>query len=281
MNCLLRSFVRPLVLLTLASCVAAPGQNLLLINPSFEANTAYYSPAWGYPEGTPDALPGWIITLDPNGDGYAGAAADQSPANLEGAHFGYIYSGTGAAGSLETAPEARAAVTAGVAYNLWFLARGDNLWSSASATVSLSWYLNQTNNDTVGDPTNLDLTLPPYISTADSLEPFHLTAVAPPEARCAGVRVTRPANSYVSLICDGFVVTAEPSEMLLAIKKHGSQTLLSWPRSEKYLLEVTSSPDRTNGWSRVDQPTKSIGATNYVELAPSGIARFFRLTTAE
>ncbi len=281
MNSPIQSFLLPIVSLTLTSLIPAPAQNLLLTNPGFEAKTAYYTPAWGYPEGASNALPGWIITLDPGGDGYGGAADNQSPANLEGTNFGYIYSGTGVAGSLETAPEARAAVTAGVPYTLWFLARGDNLGSEAAATVSLIWHLNQNNNDPVGDSTNLDLALPAYVSTGDPLETFHLTAMAPPVTHYAGVRITRPANSYVSVILDDFVIMAEPTEVWLSLKQHGSQTMLSWPRSAKYRLEASSSPARSNGWSRVDQPAKGIGTTNYVELAPTEAARFFRLTTAE
>jgi hypothetical protein len=102
-----------LILAALPLLPSARAQNLLTNNAGFEANTAYYTPDWGWPEGSPDALPGWVITLDPTGDGYAGAANNQTPDDLEGTNFAYIYSGTGSSGVLETAPDSRAAVQPG------------------------------------------------------------------------------------------------------------------------------------------------------------------------
>jgi hypothetical protein len=96
-----------------AGAVCGFGQNLLTNNAGFEANIGYYTPYWGYPLGAPDALPGWRINLDPTADGYAGAANDQSPQDLERTNFGYVYSGSGSFGWLETSPESRAPVDAG------------------------------------------------------------------------------------------------------------------------------------------------------------------------
>ena len=142
-------------LLVLASA-ATPleAQNLLTNNAGFEAGFGYYPP-------------GWVITLDATGDGYAGAAANQAPLDLEGTHFGYIYSGTGSSGVLATAADSRAPVEKDRVYTLWFLTRADVSWSEAAMTVSLVWYPNQNNNVTVGQ-TNLDLTLPARLTTAYS-----------------------------------------------------------------------------------------------------------------
>lgn len=43
---------------------AASAQNLLATNAGFEVNTAYYTPGWGFSDGSPEALPGWMITLN-------------------------------------------------------------------------------------------------------------------------------------------------------------------------------------------------------------------------
>lgn len=264
-------------LAALALVTSAPAQNLLTNNAGFEANTAYYTPGWGYAQGSPDALPGWVITLDPTGDGYAGAATNQSPQGLEGAHFGYIYSGTGSSGLLETAPDSRASVQAGTFYTLWFLARGDATWSETLASVSLVWYPNRNNGATVGDPTNLDLTLPVRLSTEDPMQTFHITAVAPPGAHYAGVRVTRPADDYAPLLVDDCVIMAEPTQVSLSIENNGPHAVLCWPRSLKHRLEEDNDLAIPNGWRATDKPAKGIGATNYVDYPLIETARFFRL----
>jgi hypothetical protein len=263
----------------LAVLAIAPSaaQNLLTDNAGFEANTAYYTPGWGWPDGSPDALPGWVITLDPAGDGFAGAATNQSPQDLEGTHFGYIYSGTGSAGYLETAPASRAPVDEGTTYTLWFLARGDAPWSEALATVSLIWYANHNNDTTKGDPATLDLTLPARLSTEDPMQVYHITAVAPNGAHYASARVTRPADNYDPMLVDDFVIMAEPEHVPLSIKKKTLDAELSWPRSLGHQLEENSNPAIPSGWHRVNKPVKGIGATNYVDYPPTDSARFFRL----
>lgn len=264
------------ILLAALSTTAVQAQNLLTNNPDFEANTAYYTPDWGYPTGTPDSLPGWVITLDANADGYAGAANNQSPPNLQGTNFGYIYSGSGSAGVLETAPDSRAPVDKGTAYDLWFLARCDATWGDASATVSLVWYPNQNNGATSGDPTNLDLTLPALVSGDEPLQAFHLTAVAPPGAHYAGVRISRPAYDYVPVILDDFVIMAEPPQVTLTIKKKGPHVSLHWPRSPKFQLQesVTGLPQ---SWQPVGQSPQGVGATNSLDYPVSDTVHFFRL----
>jgi hypothetical protein len=279
MNRLLPTLLVRLILMALAMLSSAHAQNLLTNNTGFEANTDYYTPGWGFPQGTPDALSGWLITLDPVGDGYAGAANDQSPLDLEGTNFGYIYSGWGTSGVLETAPGSRAAVQAGNTYTLWFLARGDASGSAASATVSLVWHPNNSNPATVGDPTNLNLTLPIRLSTNDPMQTFHLTAVAPPGAHYASVLVTRPPNDYTPIIVDDFVIMAEASEASLSIKKQGTNVVVTWPRKAGHRPEVNNDPTSSNGWSLVNQPVKGIGATNHVFYPLIGPSRFFRLTT--
>jgi hypothetical protein len=189
--------------------------------------------------------------------------------------------GSGSAGVLETAPESRAAVQVGETYTLWFLARGDASWSEASATVSLVWHPNNNNNATVGDPTNLDLTLPVRVSTDDPMQTFHVTAVAPPGANYASVRVTKPPYDYAPIIFDDFVIMAEPAEVSLSIKKNGPNAELTWPRSFKHRLEMNDSPALSNGWSVVDKPTKGIGAKNRVDCPLTEPVRFFRLTTSD
>jgi hypothetical protein len=260
---------------------SADAQNLLATNAGFEANTAYYAPGWGWPQGSPDALPGWIITLDPTGDGCAGAANNQAPQDLEGTHFGYIYSGTGSAGVLETAPDCRAPVEKDITYTLWFLARGDASWSDSLATVSLVWYANQNNGTPVGDPTNLDLTLPAPLAPTDPMLPFHLTATAPSGAHYAGVRVTRPAYDYAPVILDDFVIMAEPTEVSLSIRKQGPQAVLSWPRSLKHKLELNSDLALPSGWHATNKPPKGVGATNYVDWPLAEPAHFFRLAASD
>jgi hypothetical protein len=276
MNRFILAFSGSLGLAALALVPSAPAQNLLADNAGFEANTAYYTPGWGWPDGSPDALPGWVITLDPTGDGYAGAGTNQSPQDLEGTHFGYIYSGTGSAGLIETAPASRCPVQVDTTYALWFLARGDSQWGEALATVSLVWYANQ-NNDTTKGETALDLVLPARVSTEDPMQTFHITAVAPQGAHYAGVRVTRPANNYDSLLVDDFVIMAEPTQVSLSINKETPHAELSWPRSHKHHLEENSDPAITSGWHKVNKPVKGIGATNYVDYALTENARFFRL----
>ncbi len=271
-----------LLLASLAFVPFASGQNLLTNNAGFEANTAYYGPGWGFPDGTPEVLPGWIITLDPAADGYAGAATNQTPQDLEGTHFGYIYTGSsGSSGLLETAPESRAAVAAGGNYTLWFLARGDASWSEAFATISLVWHPNNNNGATVGDPTNLDITLPMRVSTEDPMQTFHISGVAPVGAHYASVRVTRPPWDYAPMIFDDFVIMAEPSEVSLSIKKNNSQAEVSWTRSLHLRLEMTDNPGLSNGWSVVDKPTKGIGAKNRVDYPLTESVRFFRLSPSD
>jgi hypothetical protein len=263
-------------LAALALVPSVPAQNLLADNAGFEANTAYYTPGWGSPQGSPDVLPGWVITLDLAGDGYAGAANNQSPQDLEGTHFGYIYSGAGSAGHLETAPASRAPVEADTTYTLWFLARGDATWGEAFATVSLVWYANR-NNDTPKGEDALDLTLPARVSTDDPMQAFHITAVAPLGTHYASARVTRPANDYKAVILDDFVIMAEPALVSLSIKNAGPHATLSWPRELKHALQENIEPAISSGWRKVSKPVKGIGATNYVDCPLTEYARFFRL----
>jgi hypothetical protein len=269
-----------LTLTALAMYSSANAQNLLTNNAGFEANTGYYTPAWGFPQGSPDVLPGWIISLDLTGDGYAGAASNQLPQDLEGTHFGYIYSGSGTSGFLETAPDSRAAVQAGNTYTLWFLSRGDASWSEASATVSLIWHPNNNNGATVGNPTNLNLVLPIRLSTNDPMQMFHLTAEAPPGAHYASVRVIRPPYDFAPVIIDDFVIMAEAAEVSLSIRQQGPNAKLSWPRSLRYRLEASSDLTKSNAWSAVERPPKGIGATNHHEYPLTEAPRFFRLNTA-
>jgi hypothetical protein len=264
-------------LLALARGVHA--QNLLATNAGFEANTAYYTPDWGFPQGSTDALPGWIIVLDPTGDGYAGAADNQSPQNLEGTHFGYIYSGTGTAGMLETSPDSRAPVQKGTTYTLWFLARGDATWSDALATVSLIWHPNQNNGATVGSPTNLDLDLPAKVLDTDPMQTFSLTAVAPPGAHYAGVCITRPAYDYAPIIVDDFVIMAEPQQVSLSIQQKGQSAVLAWPRSHKYQLQAAVALPSQGNWQNVATPARGVGATNSVESPITNNACLFRLVS--
>jgi hypothetical protein len=259
---------------------AVHGQNLLTTNDGFEANIAYYTPGWGYPDGSADVLPGWVITLDTNVDGYAGSANNQSPQGLEGTNFAYIYSGSGSSGLLETAPGSRAPVDAGTTYILWFLARGDASWSETLATVSLVWYANQANDSDRGE-VSLDLTLPVRSSTDDPMLTFNITAVAPQGAHYAGVRVIRPPYDYAPLMVDDVVIMAEPLQASLSIKKQTSQAVLSWPRSLKHQLEQTTDPAAATGWTKVNKPVKGIGATNYVDYPLTETARFFRLAAPE
>jgi hypothetical protein len=266
---------------TLGPLPPASAQNLLSTNPGFEANTAYYTPNWGWPDGSPDALPGWTITLDPAGDGYAGAGTNQAPDNLEGTHFGYIYSGWGSAGILETAPDCRAPVEKDTTYTLWFLARGDASWTQSIATISLVWYPNNNNSTTAGDPTNLDLTFPPRLSTTDPMQTFHLTAVAPPGAHYAGVRITRPAYDSAPVLLDDFVIMAEPTEVTLSIGKHGGDAALSWPRSLKHQLETNSNLALAGGWHASGHQPRGLGATNYVDYPLTETPHFFRLAAPE
>jgi hypothetical protein len=262
----------------LALVPSVPAQNLLADNAGFEANTAYYTPGWGWPQGAPDVLPGWVITLDTTGDGYAGAASNQSPQDLEGTHFGYLYSGTGSAGLLETAAASRAPIDAGTTYTLWLLARGDSPSGEAFATVSLVWYANQNNNNPKGENA-MNLTLPARIATEDPMQSFYLTAVAPSGAHYAGVRVTRPANDYNPLLLDDFVIMAEPGQVSLSIKNAGPHATLSWPRELKHALQENLDPVISSGWRKVSKPVKGIGATN-VDLTLTNYDRFFRLAPA-
>jgi hypothetical protein len=271
-------FIAYLTFIVSAFSPSVIAQNLLTNNADFEANTEYYTPGWGYPEGSPDALPGWVITLDLSGDGYAGADTNQSPQDLQGSHFGYIYSGTGSSGILETAPDSRAPVEAGVTYTVWFLARGDASWSEASATVSLVWHPNRNNGATVGDPTNLDLTLPPPLSTDDPMQTFYISAAAPHGAHYAGVRITRPPYDYTPIILDDFVIMVEPTVVSLSIKKKGQKAEISWLRSLKHHLEMNTDLTLSNGWSAVNEPTKGIGPKNYLDFTLAEPPRFFRLT---
>ena len=264
------------LLVIAAAALPLSAQNLLTNNPGFEVNNAYYTPGWGYPQGTTDDLPGWVITLDPSGDGYAGAAADQSPPDLEGTNFGYIYSGSGSSGVLATAPDARAPVEKDQTYTLWFLARNDVSWSEASVTVSLIWYPNQNNNATVGQ-TNLNLTLPARLSADDPMLAFQLTAIAPEGAHFAGVEITRPPYNYASIIFDDFVIMAEPTEVSLAISPKESNAKVSWARSRSLRLQTSTNPALPDSWIDVEQPVKGIGAKNYVDYPLIGTCRFFRL----
>jgi hypothetical protein len=263
-------------LATLALVPSIPAQNLLADNAGFEANTAYYTPAWGWPQGAPDVLPGWVITLDTSGDGYAGAASNQSPQDLEGTHFGYIYSGTGSAGLLETAPASRALIDAGTTYTLWFLARGDSPSGEALVTVSLVWYPNQNNDNPKGEDA-INVILPARLSTDDPMQTFHITAVAPQGAHYAGVRVSRPANDYNPLLLDDCVIMAEPVQVSLSIKKGGPHATLSWPRDLKHDLQENTNPALTNEWHKTSKTVQGVGATNYVDYPLTNYTRFFRL----
>lgn len=253
-----------------------PAQNLLTNNPGFEVNVDYYTPGWGYPQGGTNSLPGWIITLDPLGDGYSGAASNQAPANLEGANFGYLYSGSGSSGVLATAPGSRAPVEKDQTYTLWFLARNDVSWSEASATISLIWYPNNNNHTTV-DQTNLTLTLPARLSADDPLLAYQLTATAPPGAHFAGVEITRPPYDYASIIMDDFVIMAEPTEASLSISPKGPNAKVSWSRSSRFRLQTSTNPGLSSSWNDVEQPVKGVGAKNYIDYPLTGTSRFFRL----
>jgi len=264
-----------LAVLALVSSAAA--QNLLTNNAGFEANSAYYTPGWGWPQGSPVALPGWVMTLDPAGDGYAGAANNQSPLDIEGANFGYIYSGTGSSGLLETAPGSRAPVQAGLTYTLWFLARGDASWGETLATVSLIWHSNQTNGPTVGEAATLDMTLPVRLSTDDSMRTFHITAVAPQGAQYAGARVTRPPNDYAPLLVDDFVIMTEPAQVSLFMKKEGPNVVISWTRDIHHELQENSDIAITGGWRKSAKPIKGVGAINQVVAPLTENALFYRL----
>ncbi|MGC3960976.1 MAG: hypothetical protein QM813_24510 [Verrucomicrobiota bacterium] len=267
-----------LVIVSAASPLWA--QNLLTNNAGFEVGSGYYTPGWGFPQGSPEVLPGWIITLDPAGDGYAGAAANQSPLDLEGAYFGYIYSGSGSSGVLATAPDSRAPVEKDQVYTLWFLARADVSWSEASMTVSLMWYPNQNNNVTVGQ-TNLNLTLPARLTTDDPMLAFQLTAVAPAGAHFAGVQITRPPYDYAAIIFDDFVLMAEPTDVSLAINSKESNARVSWARSRKFRLETSTTPILSNSWNTVDHPVKGVGDKNHVDYPLTETCRFFRLAPAD
>lgn len=269
--------IASLLLVAAATTPHLCAQNLLTNNAGFEAGAGYYTPAWGFPQGASNVLPGWLITLDPTGDGYSGAAANQSPVDLEGTHFGYIYSGTGTPGVLETAPGSRAPVEINQTYTLWFLARGDTTWSESSAEVSLVWYPNQNNNATVGQATNLSFTLPARLSTDDPMQTFQLTAVAPPGAHYAGVQITRPPYDYTAVILDDFALMVEPSEVPLAINPHGPNARVSWARSRNYRLETSTSLALTNSWTTTDRPVKGVGTMNHVDYPPTEAGRFFRL----
>jgi hypothetical protein len=273
-------------ILTLPGCVGlialvvahpVTAQNLLTNNAGFEANTGYYTPGWGWPDGSPDALPGWVITLDPTGDGYAGAATNQLPQDLEGTHFGYIYSGTGSAGFLETTPDSRAPIEAGTTYTCWFLARGDSPSGEALATASLIWYVNQNNDTTSGDPATLDLILPIRLSTEDPMSTYHITAVAPNGAHYAGVRIARPGNNYDPIIVDDFVIMAEPTRVSVSLSKNSNRAVLAWPRGLGQHLEENSNPAVTSAWHKVNQPIRGIGATNVTDYPLTEDVRFFRV----
>ena len=268
------------LLVSVAAASPLSAQNLLTNNAGFEANIGYYTPGWGFPQGTPDVLPGWVITLDPTGDGYAGAGANQSPPDLEETHFGYIYSGSGSSGILATAPDSRAPVENDRAYTLWFLARNDVAWSEASVTVSLIWYPNQNNDVAVGQ-TNLNLTLPAHLSPDDPMQAFQLTAIAPPGAHFAGVQITRPPYDYAAIILDDFVIMAEPTEVSLAINPKGSDARVSWARSRKFRLETSTNPTLSNSWNVVDHPVKGVGAKNHIDYPLAETCRFFRLAPAD
>jgi hypothetical protein len=281
MNCRLRFLPLALGWTVLTLLPATRGQNLLTNNPSFEANTAYYTPGWGWPQGAPDALPGWVITLDPTGDGYAGAADNQSPQGLDGTHFGYLYSGTGSSGLLETAPESRAPVAAGATYTLWLLARGDAAGSDALATVSLVWYPNQNNSTTVGTTASLDLQLPARQATTDPLISFHLSAPAPQGAHFAGVRISRPPYDYAPLIFDDVVIMAEPTEVALSVKQAGHHVVLVWPRDLKHALEQNTGVGTgfDQAWQKVNLGVTSVGAFNHASYPMTNNLTVFRLAT--
>ena len=253
-------------------------QNLLPNNPNFEANAGYYSPGWGWPQGSNTSLPGWIITLDPEGDGYAGAAGNQTPGNLEGTNFGFLFSGSGTNdGMIETAPGQRAPIDADTAYTLWFSLRGDADWGEAHATISLLWHPNNNNANTVSTPEVLALTLPARGSTSDPLVPYSIRVVAPHAAHYASVRITTPAGTYEPVIFDDFVLMAEPAGLQLSIKKNGAKSVLFWLRSATKQLEENSDLRRTNDWKSVDKPVKGVGVNNSVEYPLTNGARFFRL----
>ena len=263
----------------LASCLTAFSQNLLTNNPGFEANTAYYTPAWGWPQGAPNALPGWLISLDPYGDGYAGAAVSPSIVDLEGSRFGYLYSGYGlVSGALQTAPESRASIEPGRAYTLWFRARGDASWGAAQAEFSLVWHPNANNDATAGTPAVLALLLPPRQSTSDPVIEYHLSAVAPPDAHYAGARITTPAGAYEPVIFDDFVLMAEPDPIGLTIHSQPDKVVVSWPRSARTRLEEVGSLGATNDWQRSQKPVKGIGSSNQVDCPLYEGPRFFRLS---
>jgi hypothetical protein len=276
MKHVLRLVSRASTLAALMLVTSVHGQNLLTNNGGFEANTGYYTPGWGYPLGAPDALPGWVITLDPYADGYAGAADNQSLPAMEGTHFGYIYSGSGEAGVLETAPAARAPVEKDTTYTLWFLARCDATWGDARATVSLVWYPNQNSDATTRDPTNLDLILPALVLGDEPMQAFHFTAAAPAGAHYAGVRVTRPAYDYVPLMVDDFVIMAEPAQATLSIKHKGPNVSLHWRRSQKLQLQESSS-GLAGTWRPVNQSPQGVGATNSLDYPATDSIHFFRL----
>lgn len=255
----------------------AVAQNLLTNNPGFEAGVAYYTPGWGWPLGSPGALPGWVITLDSCCDGYAGTANNQQVVNLEGTNFAYIYSGNASQGRMETAPENRAAVSAGVTYTLWFRARNDAAWGPASATFSLVWFPNWNNWTTVGSPTTEIVPFPAKIEDTDPLIEYHITAQAPPGAHCAGVQVTRPAYNYEPVIFDDFVLMAEPLAPKIEIKNKQEHIEISWPRSVAKRLEQSSTPKHSGFWTPVDKPVHTLGATSKVEYPIEASVRFFRL----
>jgi hypothetical protein len=145
------------------------------------------------------------------------------------------------------------------------------------ASVSLVWYPNANNGATVGDPTNLDLTLPAKVSSTDPMQTFHITGVAPPGAHYAGARVTTPPDDYAPVLLDAFVIMAEPTEVSLSIKKQGQDVVVWWPRNLKHQLEVTGALALSNSWHVTGKPPKGIGATNYVDCPLSEPVRFFRL----
>lgn len=136
-------------------------------------------------------------------------------------------------------------------------------------------YPNNNNSATVGDATNLDLTLPPLVVADDPMQTFQLTAVAPSGAHYAGVRASRPPDDYAPLLVDDFVIMAEPTEVSLSIKKQGSNAKLSWPRSLKHRLEESSNPYSTNGWSVVDKPVKEFVRPSTWTTQWTNTVRFF------
>lgn len=267
-----------LAVLSFTSATTALSQNLLTNNPGFEAYRGYYTPGWGWPLGSPGALPGWVITLDACCDGYAGAATDQQPVNIEGTNFAYIYSGGASQGMLETAPPDRASVSAGTVYTLWFRARNDATWSQTAATFSLVWFPNRNNWATVGTATSETIQFPSKIDNSDPLLEYHITAVAPSGANYAGVKITRPAFNYDPVIFDDFVLMAEPLTPRIVIKKKQNLAEISWPRSVAKRLEQSSVPDYSGVWTPVDKPVRNFGPTNKVDYLLEGSVRFFRLT---